>query len=111
VEEGTVDDVFMHTKSAAGKRLFGILPQEDIAPPQPALRIVFAGEAAEQPVISRLVKECGLDVNILSADMRQLNQKVYGQMLIQRPPDLEERQRIMDYLTQAGLVVEEVLAQ
>ena len=111
VEEGTVDDVFMHTKSAAGKRLFGILPQEDIAPPQPALRIVFDGEAAEQPVISRLVKECGVDVNILSADMRQLNQKVYGQMLIQKPSILEERQRIMDYLTQMGLMVEEVQAQ
>ncbi|MCL1854891.1 MAG: ATP-binding cassette domain-containing protein [Clostridia bacterium] len=111
VEEGAVDDVFMHTKSAAGKRLFGILPQEEAAPPQPALRIVFDGEAAEQPVISRLVKECGVDVNILSADMRQLNQKVYGQMLIQRPSGIADRQRIMDYLQLMGLMVEEVHGQ
>ena len=61
VEQGTVDDVFMHTKSAAGKRLFGILPEnEDDVPTQPALRIVFDGSAADQPVISRLVKDCGL---------------------------------------------------
>jgi D-methionine transport system ATP-binding protein len=108
VEEGTVDSVFLHTKSAAGRRLFGILPQEDITPPQPALRIVFDGEAVAQPIISRLVRECGADVNILSADMRQFSQKVYGQMLIQRPEDIQEQKRIIDYLTNEGLTVEEV---
>lgn len=108
VEEGTVDDVFLHTKSAAGRRLFGILPQEDASPSQPALRIVFDGEAAAQPIISRLVKDCGVDVNILSADMRQLNQKVFGQMLIQKPADINQQKQIMDYLKQAGMTVEEV---
>ncbi len=108
VEEGTVDDVFLHTKSAAGRRLFGILPQEDLAPAQPAIRIVFDGEAAEQPIISRLVRDCGADVNILSADMRQLNQKIYGQMLIQKPTSVEEQKRIIDYLSREGLTVEEV---
>ncbi len=108
VEEGTVDDVFLHTKSAAGRRLFGILPQEDITPPQPALRIVFDGEAVEQPIISRLVRDCGADVNILSADMRQLNQKIYGQMLIGKPEDAAQQKRIVEYLEKAGLTVEEV---
>lgn len=108
VEEGSVDEVFLHTKSAAGRRLFGILPQEEIMPSQPALRIVFDGESAEQPIISRLVKDCDVDVNILSADMRQLNQKLYGQMLIQRPEGMETHQKVMDYLKNAGLTVEEV---
>ena len=108
-EEGTVDDVFMHTKSVAGKRLFGILPAEsDNAPVQPALRIVFDGEAAERPIISRLVKECGTDINILSADMRQFNEKIYGQMFIQKPSDPTDQQKIVDYLRNVGLTVEEV---
>ena len=110
-EKGTVDDVFMHTKSAAGRRLFGILPQEEDTPHQPAIRIVFDGAAAEQPIISRLVKDCGMDVNILSADIRQLNKKLYGQMMIQRPRDPEELKRVMEYLEKAGLTVEEVHAQ
>lgn len=33
-EQGTVDDVFMHTKSAAGRRLFGILPEQEEIPPR-----------------------------------------------------------------------------
>ena len=107
-EQGTVDDVFMHTKSAAGRRLFGILPEQEVIPPQPAIRIVFDGEAAEKPIISKLVKDCGLDVNILSADIRQLNQKAYGQMLIARPQDPEDVKRVMEYLALEGLTVEEV---
>ena len=110
VEQGSVDDVFLHTKSAAGKRLFGILPQEETAPVEPALRIVFDGEAAEKPILSRLIRDVGVDVNILSADMRQLNHKLYGQTLIALPEDDGERSRVIDYLTQNGLTVEEVRA-
>ena len=107
-EEGSVDDVFMHTKSAAGRRLFGILPEQEEIPPQPAIRIVFDGETAEQPIISKLVKEIGLDINILSADIRQLNQKAYGQMMIARPDDPFEVQQVVEYLRGLGMTVEEV---
>ena len=112
VEQGTVDDVFMHTKSAAGKRLFGILPEnEDDVPTQPALRIVFDGSAADQPIISRLVKDLGFDVNILAADMHQFNGKTYGQMMVARPEDPAELKQVQDYLAKAGLTTEEVSGQ
>ena len=71
---------------------------------------MFDGESAEQPVISKLVKELGLDVNILSADMKQLNHKVYGQMMITRPDDPADIKRVMQYLKELGLTVEEVHA-
>ena len=112
VEQGTVDDVFMHTKSAAGKRLFGILPEnEDDVPTQPALRIVFDGSAADQPGISRLVKDLGFDVNILAADMHQFNGKTYGQMMVARPEDPAELKQVQAYLAKAGLTTEEVSGQ
>ncbi len=108
VEEGSVDDVFMHTKSAAGRRLFGILPEQEEVPHQPAIRIVFDANAAAQPMISKLIKDMDMEVNILSADIRQLNGKSYGQMLIARPEDPVDVKRIMDYLRNAGMTVEEV---
>ena len=107
-EEGSVDDVFMHTKSAAGRRLFGILPDQEEVPPQPAIRIVFDGSAAGQPIISKLVKDLGMDVNILSADVRQLNGKSFGQMMIARPEDPSDVKCVMEYLKTAGMTVEEV---
>ncbi len=107
-EEGSVDDVFMHTKSAAGRRLFGILPDQEEVPPQPAIRIVFDGSTAGQPIISKLVKDLGMDVNILSADVRQLNGKSFGQMMIARPEDPTDVKRVMEYLRNASMTVEEV---
>ena len=109
-EEGTVDDVFVHTRSAAGKRLFGIVPsqQEEARPDLPALRIVFDGGKENQPVISELVRSCGVDVNILSADIKRINGKPYGQMMIEMPADEDVRRKIIRYLTDEGLTVKEV---
>ena len=112
-EEGTVDDVFVHTRSAAGRRLFGIVPskQEEVLPEKPALRIVFDDGRENQPIIAGLVKQCGVDVNILSADMKRIGGKSYGQMLIEMPKDDENRKKIIQFLSDEGLTVKEVYPQ
>lgn len=112
-EEGSVDEVFVHTRSAAGKRLFGILPEneDEDRPPVPALRIVFDGGMENQPVIADLVKQCNVEVNILSANIRRLNDKPYGQMLIEMPRDDAARRKIVDFLNAKGLTVKEVWPQ
>ena len=110
-EEGTVDDVFVHTRSAAGKRLFGILPaegEEDPVSDVPALRVVFEGGREGQPIMAGLVKRCGVDVNILSADIKPINGQPYGQMLIESPDDPAVKDQVIRYLTEQGLTVEEV---
>lgn len=57
-EEGTVDEVFMHTKSEAGRRLFGNAPQVPEEEPQgPAIRLVFDGSSVDRPIIATAVKE------------------------------------------------------
>ncbi len=112
-EEGTVDDVFVHTRSAAGRRLFGIVPskQEEVLPEKPALRIVFDDGRENQPIIAGLVKQCGVDVNILSADVKRIGGKSYGQMLIEMPKDDETRKKIIQFLSDEGLTVKEVYPQ
>ena len=109
-EEGTVDDVFVHTRSAAGKRLFGILSTDEDNPVSdvPAIRIVFEGGKEGMPIIAGLVKTCGVDVNILSADIKPINGQPYGQMLIESPSDPVTRQQVIQYLTDQGLTVKEV---
>ena len=109
-EEGTVDDVFVHTRSAAGKRLFGILSTDEDNPVSdvPAIRIVFEGGKEGMPIIAGLVKTCGVDVNILSADIKPINGQPYGQMLIESPSDPVTRQQVIQYLTEQGLTVKEV---
>ena len=96
--------------SAAGKRLFGIVPtQQDDTPMEvPALRIVFDQGRQNQPIIAELVKACGVEVNILSADVKRLNGKSYGQMMIEMPKDPQICQQVIAYLTVQGLTVKEV---
>lgn len=109
VEEGDVDTVFKQTKSEAGKRLFGILsdsPEED--PQEPALRIVFEGLKRSEPIIARMAQQTGFEANILSANMKSIGGKTYGQMLIERPQDSAIADQMTAYLRSFDLVVEEV---
>jgi len=109
VEEGDVDEVFLSTRSEAGKRLFGVLPERAAEDPDvPALRIVFDGSSAEKPIISRLAQETGVPVNILSANMNHLRGKMYGQMIIQKPLSEDENKAVVRFLEEAGLTVREV---
>jgi D-methionine transport system ATP-binding protein len=109
-EEGSVDDVFTHTKSQAGKRLFGIVPSEEEPFPQPvpAIRIVFEGGKVADPIIARLVLHLNMPVSILSADVRNINGVQYGQMMIAMPVDPEVKKRAMDFLHDQGVIAEEV---
>lgn len=110
-EEGSVDEVFTHTKSQAGKRLFGIVPTEDEPFPLdgPALRVVFDGGKVADPIIARLILHLGIPISILSADVRNLNGVQYGQMMIAAPEDTALKQQAIDFLKSQGLTVEEVM--
>lgn len=109
-EKGTVDDVFMHTKSPAGKRLFGIVQDEETSfdLSQPALRIVFDGTTIDHPVISRLIRKFDIDINILSADIKKLNGKTYGQVIFEMPEDHILCNDIKEYIEGLKLTIEEV---
>ena len=109
VEEGGVDEVFTHTKSAAGRRLFGVIkdePADDVI--TDALRIVFDGTTRNEPLISTFILNSGMAVNILAADMHRIGGKAYGQMLLELPASYADREKLADGLRAMGLTVEEV---
>lgn len=109
-EEGSVNDVFTHTKSTAGRRLFGIVPSENelLEESVPSLRIVFDGSKVGQPIIGDLTLALNHAFSILAADVRTLNGVQYGQMIIQKPDDPVITQEAIAYLKEKGLLVEEV---
>ena len=108
-EEGSVDDVFTHTRSEAGRRLFGFVSDYSAPPeidaPVDMLRIVFDGMKINEPVISEFSQKTGIAMNILHADINLLNGKRYGQMTIERPKKDADAQLLIDTLTKEGIKV------
>ena len=79
-EEGSVDEVFTHTRSEAGRRLFGFVgdrskPVEE-SPDVPMMHIVFDGMKLTEPIISELTLRTGIPINILYADINLLGGKL-----------------------------------
>ena len=113
-EQGSVDEVFTHTKSEAGRRLFGYVGDPNKAQEKkfdvPMIRIVFDGSTVNQPVISNLSLSTGVPMNIIHANVDQINGKPYGQLTIERPKDEADAQKLIAALTQSGIVFQEVSA-
>ena len=114
VEEGSVNDVFTHTRSAAGRRLFGVVseePDSDVSVNGPAVRIVFDGEKTAEPLLSKFILESGMAVNILAANVNKINGKQYGQMILSHPESESDSTRLIEGLRALGLTAEEVDAE
>ena len=73
------------------------------------VRVVFNGGSSYEPLIASLAIDCGVKVNILGADTRNVNGKAFGSMLLGLPDDPEQIAKAMNYIkTQPNVTVEEV---
>ncbi|WP_297288982.1 methionine ABC transporter ATP-binding protein [uncultured Flavonifractor sp.] len=110
VETGTVEEVFSNPKTEAGRRL--VFPEGariDQFPVASVVRVVFNGGSSYEPLIASLAIDCGVKVNILGADTRNVNGKAFGSMLLGLPEDKSEAAKAMNYLrAQQDVSVEEV---
>lgn len=108
-ESGNVADIFTKPKTAAARRL--LLPSEEksIAPIEgKQLRIVFDGNSAFEPVIAGMILECKEAVNILFADTKTIDGKMFGHMVVQLPQNETAALRFKAYLEKRNVKYEEV---
>ena len=121
VENGLVEEIFTHPKSRAAKQLIieGKDPdewtsEENAAGTVPLLhedrriRIVFGTQSSFEPVIANMVLTMGTPVNILRADTKDVHGVARGEMILGLPGDKEIQERMISYLIERGLDVEEV---
>ena len=113
VEEGAVGTVFASPKSAAARRLvFPNGADDQVSNPhkEKRLRVIFSGaQAASMPLISSMVIEMNILVNIVSAATRCIDDKTYGSMLLGVPGGAEQAKMVSEYLGSVeNVTVEEV---
>ena len=110
METGTVEEVFSNPRSEAGRRL--VFPDGvslDQFPVARVVRVVFNGGSSYEPLIASLAIDCGVKVNILGADTRNIDGKAFGSMLLGLPQDNAEAAKAMNYLKSChDVTVEEV---
>ena len=109
-EQGTVEEIFSHPQTEIGRSL--VYPngvQIDRLPPANVIRIAFNGGSSYEPLIASLAIDCGVKVNILGADTRNIDGKAFGTMLLGLPQDPAEAGKALRYIqNQPDITVEEV---
>ena len=109
-ESGMVEEVFTHPKSKAARKL--VLMDEDNhydeMKGQHCIRIVFKSNSSFEPVIANMVLTHRMPVNILQADTKDINGVAHGQMILQLPEDAVTAQKMIQYLKDRNLEVEEL---
>lgn len=107
-ETGTVEQIFTNPKTEIAKRL--IFPEGNLVGQvgKRAIRIVFDGSSSYEPVFARMILDCKATVNIMFADMKNIDGTAMGQMIVQLPQDEDTAERVIGYLRAHGLTVEEL---
>lgn len=119
VEHGDVFDVFTRpqhptTRSFLASETGRALPRYLQAKIQPspvpggetALRILFRGRHATDPILSRLTRDLGLDVNILSGSVDEIAGRPFGTLVVSLKADQATIDRALEFLKLRGLDAE-----
>ena len=109
VERGSVEEIFTQPKSDAAKKL--VFPDgKDIGKSigRKCCRIVFNGNSSYEPIISDMVMACKAPVNIIYANTKDIDGKAFGQIVIQLPENELTRKKIIGYLRERNLTIEEM---
>lgn len=125
VEQGAVLEVFTRPREAITRSLIDeVMPQslpasvrahmaqlQDRLPAGHAgrlLRLVYAGERAEQPVLSRLIRAHGVDVSILHGQMDEIQGQAFGALAVYASGPAGAVQAVASGLAASGVQVQDV---
>ena len=97
-EIGAVSRVFADPQSAIARELILTGGAGALRTGGKRIRIVFDGANSGRPVISELVLAAQAPVNILFADMKNLDGVDYGHMIVELPEDRRQEEKILAWL-------------
>ena len=108
-EVGITSEIFSRPKSEAARRL--VYPDgqmEDKFEGGDLLRLVFDGPSAQEPIVANMVLEFGEAVNIIFANMQDIDGIPTGQMVIRLPKNEDRARDMIRYLQNKKIKIEEV---
>ncbi len=114
IEMGDVVEVFSHPKTTTTREFISqVTGTEQIGEEfltslgqGTVLQCTFLGEAANQTTISQLVRDLGVEVNILQGQIKRLKDVAFGTLYIQVPGDVDVEAKAIAYLKKHGVKVD-----
>ena len=70
------------------------------------MRLAFTGDAVATPLVSRLARDCQVDVSILEAKVESIQERTLGLMIAELIGSPEKTREALDYLENHDLQVE-----
>ena len=109
VESGTVEELFRSPKTEAARRLvFSGRAQIQKMNGKRLVRVTFKDRSSFEPVIANLVLTYRTPVNILYADTKNIGGSAEGEMILQLPEIEEAAEKMIEYLRETNMGVEEL---
>lgn len=108
-ETGSVQDIFANPRTEAARKL--VFPGNSMTTPivgKRLVRMVFDGRSTFEPVISNMIMQCGEPVNIMYANVQNIEGVSVGQMVIQISENRESADKQLRYLKSQGIKFEEI---
>lgn len=115
VEQGTTFELFSKPKHTVTKRflsdksLEGSYGYNAKGNNARLYKLTFLQESAHQPIISQMIKKTGVEVNIIAGHISNVQDKHYGNLIIEISGDSDTVEKALEYLTQSKLDVEELM--
>ncbi|SPL70829.1 methionine ABC transporter ATP-binding protein [Acinetobacter stercoris] len=115
IETGTTVDIFSKPQHPTTQNFIETVLQQQL--PQNILeklevqhqhsiyRLQFLGQSTQEPVIQQLIKQFDLSLNILFANMTEIDGTVIGQMFVQLLGEQDTIQNAIDFLQSHGVRV------
>lgn len=121
VEQGLTSDIFQYPQHAVTKEFIGSVIQKNfpknlmlaLSKTQPGeqqiIRLEFLQQSAQQTVINDVLLAYSVKINILFANMIEINGQVIGSMFVQLTGLAEDRRDVVQYLLDRNVVVDQEL--
>ncbi|KXS39059.1 MAG: D-methionine transport system ATP-binding protein [Halomonadaceae bacterium T82-2] len=119
VEEADVGDFFTAPQTRLGREFLNAFLE--LEPPQalvdrlaaqpgddthPVVRLAFTGDSVSTPLVSRLARDCNIDVSILEAKVESIQDRTLGLMIAELIGPADKTREALAYLESHDLQVE-----
>ena len=113
IEENTVENIFREPKTKTAQSFIDSLQgniQEEIINPNDfkgtIIRLSFLGDSAKKPIVSKVIKNFNIDINILSGNINKLQLSSVGHLILELIGEDIEINKAISFLQDENVHVE-----